>query len=74
MDNDSLRKKLEIKMYCSKHPSCELRFSTGSCFGASSAYVISGNILIHPCSECKREAERIEDAARVLMSVANKNK
>ena len=73
MHEDEMRSKLEVKFYCSKHIENELTFSTDSKIGASSAYEINAKILIHPCSRCRQEFERIENAAKVLMSVGNIN-
>ena len=69
MQHDTMRSKLEVKFYCSIHTENELNFSTSSKIGASSAYEINAKILVHPCSRCRQEAEKIENAARVLMSV-----
>ena len=71
MHDDSIRSKLEVKFYCSKHTENELNFSTSSKIGASSAYEINAKILVHPCSRCRQEFERIENAVKVLMSAAN---
>ena len=69
MEEDFYREKLEVKMFCSKHPKNELKFSTDSRIGASSAYEINAKILIHPCSMCRMEIESIENAVSVLMSL-----
>ncbi len=71
MDNDISRKKLEFKMFCSKHPNNELTFSLDSRLRASSAHVVNAEILIHPCSQCRMETARLKDAAKLLMSAAN---
>lgn len=70
MEQDLMRNKLGLKLYCSKHPESELRFSTDlSKIGASSAYEINVKIVVHPCDECRKEMERIESAIGVLMSI-----
>lgn len=70
MHKDALRDKMDVKFYCSKHPENELTFSSDlSKIGANSAYEVNVKIVIHPCSRCLQEVERIEDAVNVLLSV-----
>ena len=72
MHTDALRTKLDVKFYCSKHPNNELNFSSNlSKIGANSAFEINAKITIHPCSMCRSEKEKIEDAVKLLMTVAN---
>ncbi len=72
MNEDALRNKMDVKFYCSKHPENELNFSSGlSKVGANSAYEVNVKIVVHPCSRCLQEAERIENAVNVLLSVKN---
>lgn len=72
MHKDSLRDKMDVKFYCSKHPENELTFSSDlSRIGANSAYEVNVKIVIHPCSRCLHEVERIENAVNVLLSVKN---
>jgi hypothetical protein len=72
MHKDALRNKMDVKFYCSKHPENELTFSTDlTKVGASSAYEVNVKIVIHPCSRCRQEVERIENAVDVLLSVKN---
>jgi hypothetical protein len=72
MNKDSMRNKMDVKFYCSKHPENELNFSSDlSKVGASSAYEVNVKIVIHPCSRCQQEVERIENAVGVLLSVRN---
>ena len=70
MHKDAMRNKMDMKFYCSKHPRNELTFSSDlSNIGANSAYDVNLKIVIHPCSECLREMQKIENAVNVLMSV-----
>lgn len=72
MHKDALRDKMDVKFYCSKHPKEELTFSSDlSKIGANSAYEVNVKIVIHPCSRCLQEVERIENAVNVLLSVKN---
>ena len=71
MHQDDMRNKLDVKMYCAKHPDMELNFSPDSIVGASSAYEINVKILIHPCRKCENEVNRIKDAISVFSAVAN---
>lgn len=72
MHQDSMRNKMDVKFYCSKHPENELTFSSDlSKVGASSAYEVNVKIVIPPCSRCQQEVERIENAVGVLLSVKN---
>ena len=71
MHKDSMRNKMDVKMYCAKHKDTELNFSTNSEVGTSSAYEINVKILIHPCAKCQMEIEKIKDAAKILTGLAN---
>lgn len=62
MNDDSFIERLEIKLFCSKHPENELQFSIKS--------RIDAKILIHPCSRCQQEIEFIQSAARILFTAA----
>jgi len=70
MIGDSLRNKMDVKFYCSKHPDTQLNFSHSlSRIGAHSACEVDVKIVVHPCEMCQMEVERIEDAVSVLLSV-----
>ena len=71
MHQDDMRNKMDVKMYCAKHPDTELNFSTESKVGASSAYEINIKILIHPCSTCENEVNKIKNAISVFSAVEN---
>ena len=71
MHQDDMRNKMDVKMYCAKHPDTELNFSSDSKVGASSANEINVKILIHPCKKCQNELDRMKDAISVLSAVAN---
>jgi hypothetical protein len=72
MYKDTMRSKMELKFYCSKHPENELTFSTDfSKVGANSAYEVNVKMAIHPCSICLHQIEKIENAVDVLLSVKN---
>jgi hypothetical protein len=69
MEKDALRNKMDVKFYCSKHPRNELTFSTDlTKVGASSAYEVNVKLVIHPCSRCRQELERMQKAVDVLLS------
>ena len=70
MHQDDSRNKLDVKMYCSKHPETELNFSPNSKVGAHSAYEINVKILIHPCRKCEAETNRIKNAISLFSEVA----
>ena len=74
MMEDWRRSKLEVKMYCAKHPDTELNFSPNSKIGASSAYEINAKILIHPCRRCEDEVNRIKEAVGVFQMFGRKEK
>lgn len=67
---DSTRNKLDVKMYCAKHPETELRFSTHSKVGAASAYEINVKIHIHQCDQCEWEMRQLKGVLKVLDEVA----
>jgi len=70
--NDNHRNKMDVKFYCSKHPENELNLSSElSRVGASSAYEVNVKIVVHPCSKCQQEVDRIKNAIGVLMSAKN---
>lgn len=70
MHQDSTRNKLEVKMYCSKHPKEELNFSPDSNVGANSAYEINVRILVHPCIQCENKFNNIKNSVRTLLTVS----
>lgn len=71
MHQDNRRNKMDVKMYCVKHPNTELNFSPDSKVGASPAHEINVKILIHPCEKCENEVNRIKDAISIFSAVAN---
>lgn len=72
MNNDIFRDKLEVKMYCSKHPEVELKLSSKSNVGLSSAYDVTLKVLILPCSQCEHERMKMKNAIRNLIEESNK--
>ena len=72
MEKDALRNKMDVKFYCSKHPRTELTFSTYlTKVGASSADEVNVKLVIHPCSRCSQELERMKNGVQFLLSVKN---
>jgi hypothetical protein len=69
MEQDAMRSKLDVKMYCAKHPDTELKFSPDSKVGANSAYEINIKVLIHPCEKCKHELEKLKNAMRTIRDI-----
>ena len=67
MSKDDFRNRLEVKLYCSKHPNQELTFSTTSQIGAKSAYEINAKIFTNPCVMCEHEFERFNDAVEIVI-------
>lgn len=73
MDKDSMRNKVDMKFYCSKHPETELNFSTDlSKIGASSAHEINIKIVIHPCERCQQEIDKIKNAISLIVNIDKK--
>ena len=72
MHEDSTRNKLDLEMYCSKHPKQRLNFSAKlSEIGANSAYELNVKIVVHPCEQCKMEVDNIRKAIDTIFSFKN---
>lgn len=68
--SDYLRNSLDFTMYCSKHINQKLTFdSTLSKVGANSAMECNIIIVVHPCSLCKQENDKIKNAVTTLLNI-----
>jgi len=67
---DDSRNKLDLTLYCSKHPKQTLRMSTElSKVGASSAYEVNLKVFVHPCMECQQELNTLKWVIRTIKEV-----
>jgi hypothetical protein len=67
---DSSRNKIDIALFCSKHPNTKLRISHDkSRVGADSAYEVNLKMSVHPCDDCQHELNEIKYAVRVIQAI-----
>jgi len=67
---DDSRNKLDLTLYCLKHPKQTLRMSTNlSKVGANSAYEVNLKVFVHPCMECQQELNNLKWVIRTIKEV-----
>ena len=67
-DNDSMRDKLDLSLYCSIHRDERLNMSSEfSKVGGSSAYEVNLKVMVKPCRLCQGEFQRFKNAVSIVI-------